>query len=107
LVASYNLQPGNGEGLSLVSALHKFVTYLLTYLDTFLQPRDLHRAYFLMYVSNWFICSVSKYVYTSMKEFTVTLAQDTEMWIKKTVTGVLSGNRNGQASTKFKRRGIS
>ena len=35
LVTSYDIQPGNGEGLNiLISALHKFVTYLLTYLDT-------------------------------------------------------------------------
>jgi len=30
LVASYDLWPGNGEGYIQVSALHKFVTYLLT-----------------------------------------------------------------------------
>jgi len=32
LVASYDIQPGNGEGGPIpVSALHKFVTYLDTY----------------------------------------------------------------------------
>jgi len=31
LVASYNIRPGNREGLFLLQAIHKFVTYLLTY----------------------------------------------------------------------------
>jgi len=30
LVASYDIWPGNGKGLNLILALHKFVTYLLT-----------------------------------------------------------------------------
>jgi len=30
LVASCNIRPGNGRGHILVSALHKFITYLLT-----------------------------------------------------------------------------
>jgi len=34
LVASYNIRPGN-RGPILVSVLHKSVTYLLTYLDTY------------------------------------------------------------------------
>jgi len=35
LVASYDLRPGNREGSILVLALHKLVTYLLTYSDTY------------------------------------------------------------------------
>jgi len=30
LVASYDIRPGNGEGLLFISVLHKFVTRLLT-----------------------------------------------------------------------------
>jgi len=40
LVACYYIQPGNGDGLFwfLVSVFHKFVTYLLRHLPTYLQP---------------------------------------------------------------------
>jgi len=45
-IASYDTRPAeNGGGPILVSALHKFVTYLLRHLPTYLQPRDLHGAY--------------------------------------------------------------
>ena len=44
LVASYNIWPWNRRGPILVSALHKFVTYLLRHLPTYLQPRDSHRT---------------------------------------------------------------
>jgi len=44
----------------LVLALHKFVTYLLTYLDTYLQPRDPHGA---------------KYTTTRFNEQNVTIIQ--------------------------------
>jgi len=43
LVASYNIWPGNGDGLSLFLALHKFVTYFLTYtLTHLLTAQDRH-----------------------------------------------------------------
>jgi len=41
LVASYNIRPGNGEGLF---GFQRFINLSLTYLDTHLQPRDPHRA---------------------------------------------------------------
>jgi len=44
LVASYDIGPGNGEGLFWFLALHKLVTYLIRHLPTYLQPWDSHRA---------------------------------------------------------------
>jgi len=44
LVASYDIQPGNGEGLCWFRHFHKFVTYLLGHLPTYLQEWDPHWA---------------------------------------------------------------
>jgi len=45
LVASYDIRPGNGEGLFLFRHFINFsLTYLLRYLPTYLQPRDAHGA---------------------------------------------------------------
>ena len=42
LVASYDLQPGNGEGLFW---FQRFINYLLTHLATCLQPQDPNGAH--------------------------------------------------------------
>ena len=45
LAASYNIQPGNGEGLFLFwHLINLSLTYLLRHLPTYLQPRDPHGA---------------------------------------------------------------
>jgi len=44
LVASYNIWPGKWRRPILVWVLHKFVTYLLRHLPTYLWPRDPHWA---------------------------------------------------------------
>jgi len=45
LVASYNIRPGNGEGLILFwHFINLSLTYLLRHLPTYLQPQDPHRA---------------------------------------------------------------
>jgi len=47
LVASYDIRPGNGEGLFLFRRfINLSLTYLLRHLLTYLQPRDPHRARF-------------------------------------------------------------
>jgi len=45
LIASYNIRPGNGEGLFLFwRFINLSLTYLLRHLPTYLQPRDPHGA---------------------------------------------------------------
>jgi len=45
LVASYNIRPGNGEGLFLFwRFINLSLTYLLRHLSTYLQPWDPHEA---------------------------------------------------------------
>jgi len=45
LVASYNIWPGNGEGLFWFWCyINLSLTYLLEHLPTYLQPRDPHGA---------------------------------------------------------------
>jgi len=41
LVASYDIQPGNGDGLFW---FWRFINLSLTYLDTYTQPQDPHGA---------------------------------------------------------------
>jgi len=48
-VTSYDIRPGNGEVLFLISVLHKFVTYLLTLtLTHLLTAPDAHQAGWLV-----------------------------------------------------------
>jgi len=45
LVASYNIRPGNGEGLFWFRRfINLSATYLLRHLSTYLQPRDPHNC---------------------------------------------------------------
>jgi len=52
LVASYNIWPGNWEGLVLFRRfINLSLTYLLSHLPTYLQPRDPHAAVYFEGIS--------------------------------------------------------